>query len=139
MTEPRHDRVRGFPAFGVAKRGCGQFARSWWGKAWIKAMEDTALDQQPLKQGRRYAYAGRVGTITVSPGRLAAVVDGEGEPEGPYRTVVYIPRLTDGEWARFLDRVASRAGHVLPGVLAARRRPVRVTAPARAGGSGTAR
>jgi uncharacterized Zn finger protein len=104
------DRVRGFPAFGAAKRGRGHFARSWWGKAWIKAMEDTALDQQPLKNGRRYAYAGRVGTITVSPGRLAAVVDSG--PEGTFRTVVSIAQLTDTEWANFLDRVTSRAGHI---------------------------
>jgi uncharacterized Zn finger protein len=104
------DRVRGFPAFAAAKRGRGTFARSWWGKAWIKALEDTALAQQPLKNGRRYAYAGRVGTITVSPGRLAAMVDGG--PEGTFRTVVSVPQLTDVEWTRFLDRVTSRAGHI---------------------------
>jgi len=111
MTEsPLNDRVRGFPAFPTAKRGRGTFARTWWGKAWIKALEDTALALQPLKNGRRYAYAGRVGTITVSPGRLAAMVDSG--PEGTFRTVVSVPQLTDAEWARFLDRVASRAGHI---------------------------
>ena len=52
------DRVRGFPAFGAAKRGRGTFARSWWGKAWIKAMEDTALDQQPLAKGDDLFQAG---------------------------------------------------------------------------------
>jgi uncharacterized Zn finger protein len=110
MGEFDEDRVRGFPAFGASKRGGGQFARSWWGRAWIKALEDTALDQKPLKNGRRYAYAGRVGTITVSPGRLAAVVDGEAD--GLYRTTVTLAPLTDAEWVRFLDRVTARSGHL---------------------------
>ncbi|MFE5569241.1 SWIM zinc finger family protein [Amycolatopsis japonica] len=107
MSTPE-DRVRGFPAFG-AQGGRGQFARSWWGRAWISAMEDTALDLRQLKQGRKYAAAGRVGPITVSPGRIAAVVD---DQEGQYRTEVRLAELTGDEWDRFLDRVASRAGHL---------------------------
>ncbi|WP_236781102.1 SWIM zinc finger family protein [Amycolatopsis sp. BJA-103] len=107
MSTP-DDRVRGFPAFG-AQGGHGQFARSWWGRAWINAMEDTALDLRQLKQGRKYAAEGRVGPITVSPGRIGAVVD---DQEGQYRTEVRLAELTDTEWDRFLDRVASRAGHL---------------------------
>ncbi|WP_410579442.1 SWIM zinc finger family protein [Amycolatopsis sp. lyj-108] len=107
MSTP-DDRVRGFPAFG-RQGGHGQFARSWWGRAWINAMEDTALDLRQLKQGRKYAAGGRVGPITVSPGRIAAVVD---DQEGQYRTEVRLAELTEDEWDRFLDRVASRAGHL---------------------------
>ncbi|SDW65030.1 Uncharacterized conserved protein, contains Zn finger domain [Amycolatopsis xylanica] len=105
-----NDRVRGFPAFGVVKRGAGRFARSWWGQAWIKAMEDSALALDPLKRGRRFAYAGRVGTITVSPGRLSATVDGS--PDGLFQTRVTLARLSDADWERFLDRVAARASHL---------------------------
>ncbi|RSD07280.1 SWIM zinc finger family protein [Amycolatopsis eburnea] len=100
------DRVRGFPAFGAA----GRFARSWWGRAWVRAMEDTALDLRQLKKGRRYAAAGLVGPITVSPGRIAAVVeDADG---GPFRTELRLAELSDGDWTRFFDRVASRSGHL---------------------------
>src|SRR6185369_9803457 len=79
--EPRmsDDRVRGFPAFGAG----GHLARSWWGRAWVRAMEDTALDLRQLKKGRKYAAAGLVGPITISPGRIAAVVDDA--DGGPYR------------------------------------------------------
>lgn len=28
------------------------FAESWWGRAWLKALEDTALDGQQLKKGQ---------------------------------------------------------------------------------------
>ncbi|MET8853335.1 SWF/SNF family helicase [Amycolatopsis sp. NPDC004625] len=100
------DRVRGFPAFGAG----GRFARSWWGRAWVRAMEDTALDLRQLKRGRRDAAAGLVGPITVSPGRIAAAVDDvEG---GPYRTALRLAELSEADWTRFFDRVASRAGHL---------------------------
>ncbi|MEV6644937.1 SWF/SNF family helicase [Amycolatopsis sp. NPDC051371] len=103
------DRVRGFPAFGAA----GRFARSWWGRAWVSAMEDTALDLRQLKKGRKYAAAGLVGPITVSPGRIAATVDDVGGVDGgPYRTELRLAELSEADWTRFLDRVASRAGHL---------------------------
>ncbi|MEU4745503.1 SWIM zinc finger family protein, partial [Actinosynnema sp. NPDC023658] len=99
------DRVKGFPAFGRGVRR----ARSWWGKAWLQALEDTSLDQAPLRQGRKYAHAGLVGTITVSPGRLDATVY---DSEDTYRTVVRLTELTDAEWARFLGQIAAKAGHL---------------------------
>lgn len=98
--------ARGFAQFPkTTRRG----ARTWWGKAWIKALEDTALDPAPLKLGRRYAHAGVVGPITVSPGRIAAIVH---DDDTVYSTVVFVPELTDLEWRRFLDRVAAQAGHI---------------------------
>ncbi|MEQ0563532.1 SWIM zinc finger family protein [Amycolatopsis sp. NEAU-NG30] len=103
------DRVRGFPAFG-ATGARGRFATSWWGRAWLSAMADTALDQQQLKRGRKYAAAGLVGPITVSPGRIAAAVDDV--DGGPYRTELRLAELSEADWTRFLDRVASRAGHL---------------------------
>lgn len=111
MSGPDDDRVRGFSAFAARRRGRGRFARSWWGTAWIEALEDTALDAGQLRKGRRCAYAGQVGTITVSPGRVAAPVD-DGMDDGPYRTVVRVERLSDAAWERFVDRVAGRSGHV---------------------------
>ncbi|MCT2586405.1 SWIM zinc finger family protein [Actinophytocola gossypii] len=99
----------GFPAFPPSKRRPGRFARTWWGQAWLQAMEDTSLENEPLKQGRRLAYAGRVGPVTVSPGRISAQVT---DPDGVYHTVVFVDRLDDGEWRRFLDEVAAKAGHI---------------------------
>ncbi|GAB3145862.1 SWIM zinc finger family protein [Amycolatopsis sp. NPDC004378] len=101
--------VRGFPAFGPSGVR-GRFATSWWGRAWLSAMEDTALDLRQLKAGRRYAAAGLVGPITVSPGRIAAVVDDA--DGGPYRTELRLAELSEVDWTRFFDRVASRAGHL---------------------------
>ncbi|MGH3879050.1 MAG: SWIM zinc finger family protein [Actinophytocola sp.] len=100
----------GFPAFPASKRRPGRFARTWWGQAWLQAMTDTSLDPEPLKRGRRFAYAGRVGPITVSPGRLAAQVYGsDGEI---HDTAVLVDRLSERQWRRFLDEVAAKAGHL---------------------------
>ncbi len=103
--------ARGFAAFPPARRRPGHFARSWWGRAWIKAMEDTALDDAQLKQGRKYAYTGYVGAISVSPGMIAATVR-DYEDDTAYRTILRLEPLSDPEWARFFDQVSVKAGHI---------------------------
>lgn len=109
MTEPTGDRVRGFPAFPRQPRGA-RFATSWWGEAWIQAMEDTSLDRGRLSRGRTYGRTGRVDSITISPGRITAPVHGSG-PD-PYETLVTVEQLSAADWDRFLDQVAGRAGHI---------------------------
>ncbi|WP_249124327.1 SWIM zinc finger family protein [Saccharopolyspora erythraea] len=104
-----NDRVRGFPAFGKGARRRSRSARTWWGDAWLRAVEDVALDPGQLVQGRRYACGGHVGPITVSPGRIAASVDGDHDT---HRTSVSVEVLTDAEWSRLLDRVVARSGHI---------------------------
>lgn len=102
---PRTDDARGFPAF-TPQRAGARFATTWWGRAWTTALEDTSLDQTLLRKGRAYAKTGRLGPITVSPGRIAAVAEHE------YDTVVTVEQLGDDAWRRFLDQVASQAGHI---------------------------
>ncbi|MGP3970885.1 SWIM zinc finger family protein [Streptomyces sp. 6N223] len=90
-------------------RGRG-FATTWWGQRWLKALEDTALDTQRLRQGRRHARAGAVGAVSVRPGRLTAVVRaGDGTA---HRADVLLRRLTAPEWERLLDTIAREAGHL---------------------------
>lgn len=92
-----------------AARGRG-FAESWWGRAWLQALEDTALDGQQLKKGRRFAREGRVGAVSVRPGRITAVV--RDRDESGYRSDVLLQELTEEEWDRFLDMAVDRAGHI---------------------------
>jgi uncharacterized Zn finger protein len=99
--------ARGFPAFGVQRRSTQ--GRSWWARAWVQALEDTSLDSDQLRKGRRYANSGQVGTITISPGRIAATVY---SPDDTYDAVVQVDELSEDEWSRFLDQVAARAGHI---------------------------
>ncbi|MFE0175425.1 SWF or SNF family helicase [Streptomyces sp. NPDC059002] len=86
------------------------FAQSWWGQAWLKALEETALDLQQLKAGRRLARAGAVGAVSVRPGRITAVVqDRDGTP---HRSDVLLQELSEEEWDRFLEMAIERAGHI---------------------------
>ncbi|MEU7581577.1 SWF or SNF family helicase [Streptomyces sp. NPDC041068] len=86
------------------------FAQTWWGQAWLKALEDTALDTQQLKTGRRLARAGAVGAVSVRPGRITAVVrDRDG---ATHRSDVLLQEMSTEEWDRFLEMAIERAGHI---------------------------
>ncbi|MFF8807672.1 SWIM zinc finger family protein [Streptomyces omiyaensis] len=88
----------------------GAFTRTWWGRAWLQALEDTALDGQQVKAGRRHARAGAVGAVSVRPGRITAVVQ---DPDGTaYRADVLVRTLTEEEWDRLLDLAVDSAGHI---------------------------
>ncbi|MFF4694830.1 SWF or SNF family helicase [Streptomyces chattanoogensis] len=86
------------------------FAQSWWGQAWLKALEDTALDGEQLKLGRRHARAGAVGAVSVRPGRITAVVADRDHTW--HRSDVLWQQLSPADWDRFLDLVADRSGHI---------------------------
>ncbi|MEU5663902.1 SWF or SNF family helicase [Streptomyces longwoodensis] len=88
----------------------GSFARTWWGRAWLAALEDGALDSAQVRAGRRLARAGAVGAVSVRPGRVTAVVrdrDGTGQ-----RADVLLTELSEGQWDRLLDLAVERSGDV---------------------------
>ncbi|GAA3396819.1 SWIM zinc finger family protein [Streptomyces roseoviridis] len=110
-TLPRHDdRRRTFPALAPREAPDGRFAATWWGNAWVDALEDTALDAARLARGKAYAQRGHVDAITVTPGRVVAYVHGT-RPR-PYRTEIRLRTLGDDDWERFLDRAAARPEHI---------------------------
>ncbi|WP_156722258.1 SWIM zinc finger family protein [Streptomyces apocyni] len=94
---------------GVERSGAGD-AGSWWGRAWVAALEDSALDQARLARGRTYARQGLVDAITVTPGQVLAYVHGS-RPR-PYRTRIELPTLSDAEWDQLLDTATERPGHI---------------------------
>ncbi|MGW6012932.1 SWIM zinc finger family protein [Streptomyces sp. NPDC055210] len=86
------------------------FAQSWWGQAWLKALEDATLDLKQLKTGRRLARAGAVGAVSVRPGRVTAVVNDRDHTA--HRADVLLPELSEEQWDRFLGMAVERAGHI---------------------------
>ncbi|TQJ86431.1 SWF or SNF family helicase [Streptomyces sp. SLBN-31] len=86
------------------------FAHTWWGRAWLKALEDAALDSAQLKAGRRLARAGAVGAVSVRPGRITAVV--QDRDHSACRADVLLAELDGEQWNRLLDMTVERAGHV---------------------------
>ncbi|MET3982822.1 putative Zn finger protein [Streptomyces sp. PvR034] len=100
---------RTFPALPPAGTGRG-FAGTWWGRAWLRALEDSALDVEQLRQGRRLARSGAVGAVSVRPGRLTAVVrDRDGTA---HRTDVLLQEFGEADWGRVLDLAAAESGHI---------------------------
>ena len=106
MTD--HNDERTFAALPPAQGR--SFAQTWWGQAWLKALEDTALDSQQVKAGRRLARAGAVGAVSVRPGRITAVV--LDRDRTAHRADVLLQELSPEQWERFLDMAVERAGHV---------------------------
>ncbi|MER6095593.1 SWIM zinc finger family protein [Streptomyces sp. NPDC001728] len=108
---PRHDdRRRSFPQVAPREAPDGRFAATWWGNAWVEALEDAALDPARLARGKAYAGRGHVDAITVTPGRVVAYVHGS-RPR-PYRTEIRMRTLGDDGWERFLDEATARPDHI---------------------------
>ncbi|WP_455770686.1 SWIM zinc finger family protein [Streptomyces chartreusis] len=112
MAAPARDGElrRTFPAFAARPADDSRFAESWWGNAWVTALEEGALDVKRLARGRGYAREGHVDAITVTPGLVLAYV--RGSRPRPYRVQVRLRTLDDADWTRFLDAVAERPGHI---------------------------
>ncbi|MFI6492473.1 SWF or SNF family helicase [Streptomyces sp. NPDC050564] len=106
MTDRNEERT-----FAALPPAPGQgFAQTWWGRAWLKALEDAALDSGQVKTGRRLARAGAVGAVSVRPGRITAVV--LDRDRTAHRADVLLQELPEEHWDRFLDMAAERAGHI---------------------------
>ncbi|MEW2160817.1 SWIM zinc finger family protein [Streptomyces sp. NPDC007189] len=114
MATPHRDNElrRTFPEFGPREATAegAPFAGTWWGNAWVDALEQGALDPKRLARGRGYADQGHVDAITVTPGLVLAYV--RGSRPRPYRVQVRVRTLDDEDWARFLDASADRPGHI---------------------------
>ena len=94
------------------RRGKGRqpFGVTWWGKAWVEALEQRArLDPNRLPRGRTYARAGAVAGIQITPGRAEAPV--QGSRRKPYQVTVRVRQFESSEWETVLDALASRSGH----------------------------
>ncbi len=88
-----------------------QFGTTWWGKAWLDALEQRSLiDPNRLPRGRTYARQERVRDIELSPGELRAQVSGN--QEGPYTTTLSMRVLADSEWDTVLDLAMTKASNV---------------------------
>ncbi|MFJ9665182.1 SWIM zinc finger family protein [Streptomyces sp. NPDC101219] len=112
MAAPARDGElrRTFPAFGPRADAAAGIADTWWGNAWVTALEEGALDAARLARGRVYAERGHVDAVTVTPGLVLAYV--QGSRPRPYRVQVRLRTFEDAEWDRFLDAAAERPGHI---------------------------
>ena len=93
-----------------ASHGPLEFGRTWWGRAWLEALEQRArLDPDRLPRGREYARSGAVGDLTLAPGEARARV--RGRKTEPYQVRIRVRPFADNEWDRVLEAIAARLGH----------------------------
>src|SRR5260370_14511704 len=98
---------------GAARRAApGQKARgqTWWGRAWVDALEQRArLDPNRLPRGRDYARGGSVGELVLAPGEVRAQV--QGRKTAPYEVRIRVRRFADDEWDQVLEAISAPLGH----------------------------
>jgi uncharacterized Zn finger protein len=87
-----------------------EFGRTWWGRAWLEALEQRArLDPNRLPRGRGYARSGAVGELVLGPGEARARV--QGRKTEPYEVRIRVRQFTGEEWDRVLAAISARLGH----------------------------
>ncbi|MGW0229500.1 SWIM zinc finger family protein [Actinopolymorpha singaporensis] len=85
------------------------FGLTWWGRAWVDALEHrAALDPGRLARGRSYARRGAVGRVQLTAGLVMAPVQGS-RPD-PYTVTIRVPTFRRVEWERVLDVIGTQIG-----------------------------
>ena len=112
MTEPAH----GSAGTGavvhprLAARRNAARASTWWGKAWVRAVEESAYAEGDLAAARSLARSGRVGQITVSSGSFVAAVE---DDAGLWTASGTLPVLDEPELSGFVETVAAESGRIV--------------------------
>lgn len=88
--------------------------RSWWGRAFWRAVEEIAYDESQLLHARALARSGRIGGVVVDTGRFAA---GVAEDPDVWTVTGTVPPLDEDGRAAFLEVVTGRADALLSGEL----------------------
>jgi uncharacterized Zn finger protein len=83
--------------------------RSWWGKAWQRAVEEAAYVESDLRGGRTLARRGEVGGISVAAGSLLAAVR---EGDDAWTAEITVPVLAEDERRALVDVVAAETGRI---------------------------
>lgn len=92
----------------AARRGAAR-ATTWWGKAWVRAVEESAYAESDLVAARSLSRSGRIGGIKVEEaGFVAAVEDGH----GLWTVSGTVPVLEDGALATLVEIVAAESGRI---------------------------
>jgi uncharacterized Zn finger protein len=93
----------------VTPRRSAARAATWWGKAWVRAVEEAAFSEADLVAARSLARGGRVGQISTEPGRFVASVE---DQRGLWTVAGTVPVLDDAARAGLVEAVAAESGRV---------------------------
>jgi uncharacterized Zn finger protein len=87
----------------------GPMATTWWSRRFVEVLESYGLGAR-MQRGRRYARAGQVVEVEVSPGIVAAQVQGS-RPK-PYLVTVGLTVPGDDQWASIVEAMQAKVGFV---------------------------
>jgi uncharacterized Zn finger protein len=90
------------------RRGAARATR-WWAKAWVRAVEEASYSSDDLVRARAISRSGRIGQISVEPGRFVAAVEDE---HGLWAVMGTVPELDAGSTDALVEAVAAEAGRV---------------------------
>jgi uncharacterized Zn finger protein len=89
-------------------------AATWWGRAWVRAVEEASYADSDLHAARQLSRSGAIGGITVDAGRVVAQVSHRADVWSVGATV---PVLDPESRRSFVEVVAGESGH-LPALMA---------------------
>ena len=101
-----------FPAQG--HRRVSRKLKSWWGRAFWRAVEELAYDETQILHARALSRSGRIGGLVIDAGSFAA---GVAEEAGIWTVTGSVPALDGDGRAAFLEVVTGRADAILGGDL----------------------
>jgi uncharacterized Zn finger protein len=84
----------------------GAFAKNWWARRWIQAME-RLVDSRRLARGRNYARKGQVRSIEEVKGGIHARV--QGSRPSPYKVTIQVSPLSEAQWEKVIEALAEQA------------------------------
>lgn len=91
----------------AASRPRGAIGDSWWSRRFVQVLESYGLGTR-LERGRRYARQGQILSLDVSPGLLAAQV--QGSRPTPYLVTVSLRPPTEKQWQVLDTALRTRVG-----------------------------
>ncbi|MEX2505011.1 MAG: SWIM zinc finger family protein [Egicoccus sp.] len=84
----------------------GPIAESWWSHRFLDLLESLGIGGR-LDRGKTYARKGQVISLDVARGEVTAQV--QGSRPRPYKVRIGLPRLSETDWRRAEEAMASRA------------------------------
>lgn len=87
----------------------GGVAGTWWSKAFLRAVEESAFSTPELIRGRALARAGSVGAITVDEGTFVAAVF---DRDDAFTVSGTVPVLSDNDRSVLVEQIAAQAGRI---------------------------
>jgi uncharacterized Zn finger protein len=93
----------------VPPRRSATRATTWWGKAWVRAVEEAAYAEADLRAARTLARGGHVGQISTEPGRYVASVE---DRRGLWTVDGTVPALGRADVDALVETVAAESGRI---------------------------